>query len=55
MITGQGHAPDPILAIFSLKSTPNGTKILPETETIYLAQKGEESKYVVSSQKPVFL
>lgn len=34
IIKGQGHAPDSKLAIFCLKSTPNGTKILPETETI---------------------
>lgn len=42
IITGQGHAPDSTPAILYLKSTPNGTKILPETEIVSLAQKGEE-------------
>ena len=42
IITGQGHAPDSTLAILYFKKSPNGTKILPETEIVSLAQKGEE-------------
>lgn len=34
----------PHLPSFISRSAPNDTKVLPETETLYLAQKGEEGR-----------